>query len=167
MGCALDPAPRENTLTTMSNVTPPTDLTKRPPRSTRARLGGYVLLPRIIDKGRAVTAGTNGEYNYGCPLDMQFFEFTSVDPQAFKKQIDAGLGDGDLLEWAKTNAGTKRSPHEIHLWSRFMEDRAPSGVEMREFFNQTHKTTAPDRDDISTWFDWLDLDDYASYGGKV
>ena len=48
-----------------------------------------------------------------------------------------------------------------------MEDRAPSGVEVREYFNQTHRDIAPDRDDIATWFDWLDLDDYASYGGKV
>jgi hypothetical protein len=151
----------------MSQVTPPTDLTKRPPRSTRARLGGYVLLPRIIDKGRAVTAGTNGAYNYACPLDMEFFEFTSVDPVAFKKQIDAGLGDGDLLAWVQQNAGTKRHPHEISLWSRYQEDRAPSGVEMREYFNQTHKDLAPGREDISTWFDWLDLDDYASYGGQV
>ena len=151
----------------MSNATAPTDLTKRPPRSTRVRLGGFVLLPRIIDKGRAVAAGTNGEYNYGCPLDMEFFEFTSVDLQAFKKQIDAGLGDGDLLEWVKKHSGTKRSPHEIYLWSRYMEDRTPSGVEKREYFNQTHKDIAPGREDISTWFDWLDLDDCASYGGKV
>ncbi|MGA1124412.1 MAG: DUF5069 domain-containing protein, partial [Chthoniobacterales bacterium] len=62
----------------MSHAVPPTDLTKRPPRSTRARLGGYVLLPRIIDKCRAVLAGTNGEFNYACPLDMEFFEFTSI-----------------------------------------------------------------------------------------
>jgi hypothetical protein len=151
----------------MNPPVPPTDLTKRPPRSTRARLGGYVLLPRIIDKARAVAAGTNGEYNYACPLDMEFFEFTSVDPQAFKKQIDAGLGDGALLAWVQKNAGTKRSPHEINLWSRYQEDRTPSGVEMREYFNQAQKEVAPGREDISTWFDWLDLDDYASYGGQV
>lgn len=151
----------------MSNPVPPTDLTKRPPRSTRTRLGGYVLLPRIIDKGRAVAAGTNGGYNYACPLDMQFFEFTSIDPADFKKQIDAGHGDGELLAWVEKNSGTKRRPHEIALWSRYQEDRAPSGVEMREFFNQTHRNIAPGREDISSWFDWLDLDDYASYGGKV
>jgi hypothetical protein len=151
----------------MSQVTPPTDLTKRPPRSTRARLGGYVLLPRIIDKARAVQAGTNGDYNYACPLDMEFFEFTAIDPQEFKKQIDAGLGDGELLAWVQNNAGTKRRPHEIALWSRYQEDRSPSGVEMREYFNQTHKDLAPGREDICTWFDWLDLDDYATYGGKA
>ena len=42
----------------MSNTT---DLTQRPPRSTRCRLGGYALLPRMLDKGRATIAGKNGE----------------------------------------------------------------------------------------------------------
>lgn len=154
-------------LVTMNDILPSTDLTKRPPRSTRVRLGGYVLLPRIIDKGRAVAAGTNGDFKYACPLDMEFFEFASIDPQAFKKQIEAGLGDTALLDWVRKNAGTKRSPHEIHLWSRYQEDRVPSGVDKREFFNQAHKDNAPERDDISTWFDWLDLDDYVSYGGKA
>ena len=42
-------------------------LTQRPPRSPRTRLGGYVLLPRMLDKGRATLAGMNGEYHYNCP----------------------------------------------------------------------------------------------------
>jgi len=151
----------------MSQPAPPTDLTRRPPRSARCRLGGFVILPRIIDKGRAVLAGTNGEYNYACPLDMQFFEFTSIGPDVFQKQIAAGLGDGALLTWVEQNAGTKRHPHEIALWSRFMEDRVPSDAESREFFHGLHKATAGDRRDIGTWFDLLDLDDYASFGGSV
>lgn len=151
----------------MSNITPPTDLTRRPPRSPRVRLGGYVILPRAIDKGRAVLAGSNGDYNYACPLDSLFFEFVSVDPAQFKEQIAAGKGDGELLEWIQKNAGAKRLPHEIALWSRFMEDRVPSEVESREFFHETHKSIAAKRKDIATWFDLLDLDDYASYGGKI
>ena len=45
------------------------DLTKRPPRSPRVRLGGLVILPRMLDKGRAAIAGTIGDYHYDCPLD--------------------------------------------------------------------------------------------------
>lgn len=151
----------------MSEPVPPTDLTRRPPRSPRCRLGGFAILPRIIDKGRAVLAGSNGEYNYACPLDMQFFEFVSADPAEFKKQIAAGLGDGALLDWIHANAGARRAPHEIALWSRFMEDRTPSDAESREFFRGVHKSVAAARGDIATWFDLLDLDDFASYGGKV
>jgi hypothetical protein len=151
----------------MSKPLPPTDLARRPPRSARCRLGGFVILPRIIDKGRALTAGTPGEYNYACPLDMEFFEFMSIDPQQFKAQIDSGRGDGDLLTWVQEHAGAKRRPHEIALWSRFMEDRVPTDADSREFFHGMHKSTAGNRSDIGTWFDLLDLDDYATFGGQV
>ena len=39
----------------MSLQTP--DLTKFPPRSPRVRLGGYAILPRMLDKGRAELTG--------------------------------------------------------------------------------------------------------------
>ena len=71
------------------------NLTRHPPRSPRTRLGGYVHLPRLIDKARAAT-----------PPDA------------------------------------------------------------RAFFNDVHRKNAPQRDDIATWFDWLELDDYVTFGGK-
>lgn len=40
------------------------DLTQHPPRSPRVRLGGFAHLPRLLDKARAVAAGTNGESCY-------------------------------------------------------------------------------------------------------
>ena len=65
------------------------DLTKQPPRSPRTRLGGYVILPRMLDKGRATIAGKHGEYKYACPLDQRFLEFAGIDPAALKKQLAA------------------------------------------------------------------------------
>ena len=67
------------------------DLTQRPPRSPRVRLGGYAILPRLLDKGRAVLAGKQGEYKFACPLDMQFLDFVGVDPKALKKELAKGL----------------------------------------------------------------------------
>jgi hypothetical protein len=90
-----------------SNSTP--DLTQRPPRSPRVRLGGYVLLPRILDKGRAALAGKLGEYHYGGKgMDRHFFNFVGLDNEALKIEIAKGLGDGDLLAWVTANAKTPR-----------------------------------------------------------
>ena len=36
----------------MSNPIANSDLTQRPPRSVHSRLGGFVLLPRILDVGQ-------------------------------------------------------------------------------------------------------------------
>ena len=58
------------------------NLTQRPPRRPRVRLGGYVIFARIIDKGRAKLAGTAGEYIYNNPMDRHWFRFTGITPEA-------------------------------------------------------------------------------------
>ncbi len=146
----------------MSLNTP--DLTKFPPRSPRVRLGGYVILPRMLDKGRATVAGKNGEYHYACPLDQRFLEFVGIDPEKLKKELHQG--DSEVLAWIEKNAKHKRSDAEIAAWSKVAEQRTPTDVESREFFNGLHKQAAPKREDIATWFDVLDVDDYVSFGGK-
>ena len=60
--------------------------------------------------------------------------------------------------WGKTNIQTRRGE---------CEHRAPGEVEGREFFHGEHARIAPKREDIATWFDLLDLDDYVSFGGKA
>jgi hypothetical protein len=143
------------------------DLTKSPPRSARTRLGGYVLIPRMLDKGRATLAGTNGEYHFACPLDQQALEFAGIAPEALKAELAAGNGDGEILAWIRANQSHKRTAMEIATWSAFQDQRAPSDPGTREFFNGLHIAAGPDRDDIVTWSDVLDLDDYVSFGGKA
>jgi hypothetical protein len=144
-----------------------TDLTQRPPRSARVRLGGYAILPRMLDKGRGVIAGKQGEFKYACPLDQEFLNFAGVDPEKLREQLAAGKGDGEILEWIKANQTKKREPHEIEAWSCYQDRRAPGEVEKREFLAGIHKEIAPKRTDIVSWFDLLDLDDFVSYGGKA
>ena len=142
------------------------DLRKGPPRSPRVRLGGFVILPRMLDKGRATVAGKNGEYHYACPVDRRFLDFVGIKPDAVRKQLAAGKGDTEILHWIQKNASHKRTEPEIMAWSAYQEQRAPSETEGREFFHQTHTKIAPKREDIATWFDLLDLDDYVTFGGK-
>jgi hypothetical protein len=143
------------------------DLTKCPPRSPRVRIGGYVILPRMLDKGRATVAGKHGEYHYACPLDGHFLEYAGINPKALKRELAKGKGDGEILKWIEKKARHKRSAPEVAAWSAWQEQRAPDNPESREYFNGLHKAGAPKRTDIVTWFDLLDLDDYVSFGGKA
>ena len=147
----------------MSLHTP--DLTKFPPRSARIRLGGYVILPRCLDKGRATLAGKNGEYHYACPLDMAFLDFVGIDPEALKKEL--GKSDTEVLAWITAKAKNKRSEPEIIAWTQWQENRAPNTPDSRDYLNGLHKGAAAARTDIITWFDALDADDYASFGSKA
>jgi len=143
------------------------DLTSRPPRSPRVRLGGYVILPRMLDKGRAQLAGKNGEYHYNCPLDQRFLEFTGIDPEALLAELKAGKGDGEILEWINGHAKVGHGEWTIAAWSRMQEERVPSSIEIRDYMNELQRKTAPVRTDIAGWFDLLDVDDFVSFGGKA
>jgi Domain of unknown function (DUF5069) len=143
------------------------DLTKRAPRSARVRLGGYAVLPRVIDKCRAAIAGQNGEYNFNCPLDQRFFAHFGMDAEAFKRFVATGVGDGAIMNWVSENATLHKSQPDIMGWTLWQETRAPGDLEGREYFHNVQKKSGPDREDIQTWFDLLDLDDYVSFGGQA
>ena len=143
------------------------DLTQRPPRSPRTRLGGYAILPRCLDKGRATIAGQHGEYHFACPLDQRFFEFGGIKADDLKKQLALGKGDGEILEWVAAHSRNKREPWEIAQWTALQEQRGPADLESREYFNGMLAKLSKEREDILSWFDVLDLDDHVSFGGKA
>lgn len=144
------------------------DLTQRPPRSVRTRLGGYAILPRMLDKGRAAIAGTNGEFNYDCPIDQHLVNFLGFDAGALREELAKGSGDFEILEWLKTNAKHQRNAWEIEQWSDYMQRRGPdSDAETLLFFAEMVGKFSKTREDIKGWADLLDLDDYVTFGGKA
>jgi hypothetical protein len=144
------------------------DLTKNPPRSPYVRLGGYVILPRLIDKARASLGGTLGEYYDGPKgLNGRFLQFVGIEHQAIKEQIAKGGGDAEILAWVELNAKPKRQPWEIAAWGNYQIHRpVDSDAETLENFAKSMRRLHPDREDITTRFDFLDFDDYCSFGGK-
>ena len=145
---------------------PSADLTQRPPRSTRTRLGGYVLLPRMLDKGRADIAGKSGEYHYNCPLDQRILAFLGIDAEALRAQLATGKGDGEILAWIQANQTNKHTAANIEAWSDEQSKRGPD-AESQEYFDGMRQAAGPHRTDIKTWADLLDLDDYVTFGGKA
>lgn len=150
------------------NISGP-DLTQRPPRSPRVRLGGYVMLPRILDKGRASLADKLGEYHFaGKGMDRHFFNFVGVTHEALTAELKRGVGDWEMLAWIQANAKTPRQPWEVAAWSDYHLRRAPDSDHetLTEFADEVKKFNAT-REDINTWFDLMDLDDHCTFGGKA
>ena len=144
------------------------DLIQRPPRSFRVRLGNYVVLARMLDKGRATLVGKNGEYIYNSPTDQRLVQFLGFDPDALLKELATGKGDGEMLEWVQAHSKTPRSPWEIEAWSAFMDKRAPhSDAETLAFFAEHLGRLSKTREDVKTLFEFGELDDYVSFGGKA
>jgi len=127
----------------------------------------YVILARMLDKGRATVACKNGEYRYNSTTDQRLVQFLGFDPDALLEELATGKGDREILEWVQSHSKTPRAPWEIEVWSAFMEKRGPdSDAEtplFAEYLGQLSKT----REDVKTWFEAIELDDYASFGGKA
>ncbi len=148
----------------MINYSTP-DLTQHPPRSVRVRLGGYAHLARLLDKARAVLTGKGGDYHYNCPLDQRFFAFTGIGHEAMLAEIKTGKTDVQILEWV--NVQSKRPTNEVIAWSGWLENLGPGGAPGHEWIASVLKQNKSERDDIRSFSDLLDLDDYLSYGGKA
>jgi hypothetical protein len=141
------------------------DLTQHPPRSPRVRLGGFAHLPRLLDKARATAAGRNGLYVYGAMMDRHFFAFTGIDPAALLDAVKAGRSDSEMLGWVMEHLAPKREPFEIAQWSFWLEALGPANARRHAWLAERISQYAPNRDDVHTWCEHLDLDDYTSFGG--
>ncbi len=134
------------------------DLRKGFPRSPNELVGEYILLGRILDKCRATLAGTNGEYNFNCPLDQRFFTFTSIDADAFKEQVAQGKSDQDMLAWVKQHS-TERTPEELLSWAYEARWTGPADAETKAYFENLRRQIAPNRPYIQSWFQLLDAEE--------
>jgi hypothetical protein len=138
------------------------NLKKEAPRSPRIRVGGYAILGRTIDKGRALIAGNIGDYHFDCPLDNMLFGFKGVKGDDFKAQIEEGASDHELVEWLN-RSGEKKAPEEIDRWADEVEASSLyHHPEKRDFFSEEVKKLGLDPAKTTT-FDWLEVDDRLSH----
>jgi len=133
------------------------DLTKDYPRSVRAKWQGIVQLGRAIDKGKATALGTVGEYHYDCPMDQAVFEFLGIDAGRLLDVIKNAKSDAEIEAFTRPFVAAK-SAEEVARWNREWLQRGPS-EESREFFFDLRNQVAPDRTDVTSWADLLDLDE--------
>ena len=126
----------------------------------------YVILPRM--RRQRPRHDRRQEWRILlCPLDQHFLTFAGINAEALKAELAAGKGDGEVVDWINAHSTTQPSPIEIAAWSAYQDQRGPADLESRQFFHECHTKLAPKRQDIATWFDLLDLDDFASFGGQV
>ena len=151
----------------MNSISNAPNLTQRPPRSPRVRLGGYAMLPRMLDKARASLAGTAGDYIYGNPMDQFFFGFTGISQEALLDKVKTGAGDWEILVWVMDHAVPKRMPYEVRAWSADLERMPVGDAEDHEWFAAQIRRINPLRNDLQSVMDYLDADDHVSFGGKA
>lgn len=136
------------------------DLTKSYPRSVHEELFGVVQIARAIDKGKGQARGNIGEYHYNCPMDKAVFEFLGIDHEALLNVIKNAKSDAEIEAYVKPFV-EKKSPVEIEEWNREWVTHKPEGDSLK-YFLELRSSLAPDRTDVTSWADLLDLDEKRS-----
>ncbi len=138
------------------------DLSKEPARSPRIRIGGYAILARMADKGRAFFNGTAGEYTFDCPVDNLLFRFKGVTGEEVRPLLESGASDEEIASWLDVN-GTPRTPEEIAAWSDATEASRPYDEPAnREWFTHACEKMGLNPE-TTTLFDFLEADDRAGF----
>jgi hypothetical protein len=141
------------------------DLTTSYPRSVREKHLDLVQVARTIDKGKASLAGKIGEYHYDCPMDKHLFEFLGIDAKSLLDAIKKG--DAATDEFLKP-AIAKKNAAEIEKFNREWLEYGPApGSDGEKYFLELRDQVAPDRKDVTSWADLLDLDEKRPVARRV
>lgn len=124
----------------------------------RVKMEGYVHLARMIDKCRAVLAGTEGEYIYPCPMDERLMTFAGITADQFTAAVKGSPTDEGVAQWFRKTA-TPHPPAELEQWNQMMLTRGPSTPEKQEYFNKLRDAVDPSRTDLTAWSDLQDLEE--------
>jgi hypothetical protein len=138
-------------------------MTKVFPRSPYEKLGGYVHLPRLIDKTRLKAQDLLNGYNYKTVgFDRHLLNFLNLDGDQFEEIVCGAANDLIVLQWVLQN-GTAHTPTEIEAWNESMISRRPDTPEKVERFKRILAEVGGDETSgVETYFDLIEFEERRS-----
>ena len=135
-----------------------------PLRSPRETLGGYILLPRLIDKvrlldqGRLPQAYAANVLETGFTLDGRFLAFTGLNAEALRQVILSSRTDDEVLAWVQEHARPTTAA-EKHMWAEQIDRYRPDAV-LAEYRKRIYPELAAQVDVSSlNVLDLIDMDE--------
>jgi hypothetical protein len=130
------------------------------PRSPYEKLGGYVHLPRLIDKAKLHRKGLLNGYNYkSVGFDKHLLAFLKLDGDAFEEAASRLDDDPAILKWIEEH-GVKHPSESIEEWNQAMISRYPDTAAKKARFAHFLKEAGGNgRKDIRTYFDLIEFDE--------
>ena len=130
------------------------------PRSPYDKLGGYVHLPRLIDKARLHRQGLLQGYNYKTyGFDRHLLAFLGVVGDEFEAAVDRLASDEQVLRWLRSQ-GVSHTAAEIEAWNQAMVSKRPDSPEKQERFSQILRQVGGSENcGVHTYFDLIDFEE--------
>ena len=130
------------------------------PRSPYLTLGGYVHLPRLIDKARLSRRGALHGYNYKTlGFDKHLLSFLGVDGDQFEDAAADLESDQAILDWVRSH-GVQRSESEIAAWNRRQIEKRPDNPEKLARFRRILQEVGGNLESgVETYFDLIEFEE--------
>lgn len=139
------------------------DLTRQPPRRpTNLGVAGIVGAARMTDKARAHNEETLGDFVYGdhSGLDRRILAFLDISADDFAEAADE-YDDATLSSWMLEQG--KKTDEEIAAFNQTELDRLPTDKKHQQLLKERLEKFAPDRTDIKTVLQSIELDDWGCF----
>jgi hypothetical protein len=130
-------------------------------RSSYVQIDGIYYFARMLDKIRLHSEGSlppDFQSNLGTGFDGRCVSFLRIEYPALVKRVRDGGSDGEILAWAFAE-GRKPSAEEIEIWNDFMRKRGWNDESSQRLALRKQESGFPERDDIQTFFDYIDMDE--------
>ena len=139
----------------------PLDLRARPPRSPYETLDGLVLMPRTIDKLRALLPGGDpGDYFINPPVEMTglsgfLLQRLQIDESDLRRVVADAADETEVAAWIRAHTDASRY-EEIngiltHLKRKHVTDK--------DFYESIYGATLAERPELDVLFDIMLADD--------
>ena len=139
------------------------DLTRQPPRRpTNLGVAGIVGAARMTDKARAHNNEMLGDFVYGrySGLDRRILEFLGISADDFAEAADDN-DDTALSSWMLEQGN--KTEDEITAFNESELERLPADKKHKQLLEERLAKYAPDRTDIKTVLQSIELDDWGCF----
>jgi Domain of unknown function (DUF5069) len=130
------------------------------PRSPYLTLGGYIHLPRLIDKARFYRQGCLYGYNYkALGFDKHLLSFLNIDGDEFEEVVNTLETDEAILDWIRSR-GVHHSESEIASWNRRQIEKRPDNPEKLARFRRILQEVGGSAESgVETYFDLIEFEE--------
>ena len=139
------------------------DLTRQPPRRpSNLGVAGIVGAARMTDKARAHNKEMLGDFVYGrySGLDRRILEFLGISADDFAEAADE-YDDAALSAWMLEKGN--KTEVEISAFNQSELERLPADKKHKQLLEERLAKYAPDRTDIKTVLQSIELDDWGCF----
>jgi hypothetical protein len=130
------------------------------PRSPYLTLGGYIHLPRLIDKARLLRQGSLHGYNYKTlGFDKHLLSFLGIDGDEFEDAANHLESDQAILDWVHSH-GVQHSESEIAAWNQRQTEKRPDNPEKLARFRRILQEVGGSAESgVETYFDLIEFEE--------